>query len=100
VSILPESNLCAFLGNSRAEVNSRHHQAVGRIAPGFRAVAWHPETAKNEMKLIEGIEAEKGWALGVQWHPENLVNLESEAGRTALAIFQAFVKAVMQTNAR
>jgi putative glutamine amidotransferase len=77
-------------------VNSRHHQAVKRLAPGLKAVAWdldtqHPGTGP----LIEGIEAEdeNRWALGVQWHPENLVGLEDEAGAAARRLFESFAEA-------
>lgn len=51
-------------------VNSRHHQAVRDVAPGFVV------TARADDGVIEGIEAEPGshpFALGVQWHPENMV---------------------------
>jgi putative glutamine amidotransferase len=49
-------------------VNSIHHQAIDRLADGFRPVAW------AEDGVIEGIEHEdQGWELlGVQWHPEFL----------------------------
>jgi putative glutamine amidotransferase len=69
----PESRLAALLGlteNARPHVNSRHHQAVREVAPSFVATAW------AEDGLIEGIERrdqEAGLAVGVQWHPENLV---------------------------
>ena len=48
------------------EVNSRHHQAVKDLAPGFRVCATAPDG------VIEAIEdPEKPFCLGVQWHPEN-----------------------------
>jgi len=48
------------------EVNSRHHQAVKDVAPGFRVSATAPDG------VIEAIEdAALGFCLGVQWHPEN-----------------------------
>ena len=48
------------------EVNSRHHQAVRDVAPGFIVSATAPDG------VIEGIEdpAER-FCIGVQWHPEN-----------------------------
>jgi putative glutamine amidotransferase len=92
VSIDPSSRLHGLLGTTTIPVNSRHHQAVDRIAPGFLAVAWHLETLHQEEPLIEAIEAEDGLALGVQWHPENLVGLEGEAGRAARALFRHFAE--------
>lgn len=53
-------------------VNSRHHQAVKVVAPGFAVSARAPDG------VIEGIESisltEPGvFVVGVQWHPEDLV---------------------------
>jgi len=48
------------------EVNSRHHQAVRSLAPGFRVSATAPDG------VIEAIEDPSApFCLGVQWHPEN-----------------------------
>ncbi len=48
------------------EVNSRHHQAVKRVAPGFKASATAPDG------IVEAIEdPSTPFCLGVQWHPEN-----------------------------
>jgi putative glutamine amidotransferase len=47
-------------------VNSRHHQAIKRLAPGFDVTATAPDG------VIEAIEcANSTFCLGVQWHPEN-----------------------------
>jgi len=48
------------------EVNSRHHQAVKELAPGFQISATAPDG------IIEAIEHPAApFCLGVQWHPEN-----------------------------
>ena len=48
------------------DVNSRHHQAVKAVAPGFRVSATAPDG------VIEAIEDPAArFCLGVQWHPEN-----------------------------
>ena len=48
------------------EVNSRHHQAVKRVADGFQVAATAPDG------VIEAIEDPAArFCLGVQWHPEN-----------------------------
>src|SRR5262245_12690075 len=48
------------------EVNSRHHQAVKTLAPGFKVSATAPDG------VIEAIEDPvQRFCLGVQWHPEN-----------------------------
>jgi len=47
-------------------VNSRHHQAVKKLAPGFVASATAPDG------VIEAIERpDLPFCVGVQWHPEN-----------------------------
>lgn len=100
VSLEPASRLAGLLGATRFEVNTRHHQAVSRVAPGMKAVGWHPETTLGGETLVEAIEAQDAsrWAFGVQWHPENLVELQNEAGRIARRIFQAFAEAARRES--
>lgn len=96
VDVEPSSRLAAILGSTNPRVNSRHHQAVLRVAPGLRAVAWHGGTARDGVALVEGYEAEdpSRWVFGVQWHPENLVRMENEAGEAARRLFRAFAEAL------
>ena len=48
------------------EVNSRHHQAIKNVAPGFKVSATAPDG------VIEAIEDPgQRFCLGVQWPPEN-----------------------------
>jgi putative glutamine amidotransferase len=72
------------------EVNSRHHQAVNTLAPGFRVVATSPDG------VIEAIE-EPGarFCLGVQWHPENFWRTGEFRG-----LFEGFVQAAATTTGR
>jgi putative glutamine amidotransferase len=92
VRIDPQSQLWKILGQGQPQVNSRHHQAIAKLAPVLNEVGWHDETRYNGKPLIEAVEAiDSGrWALGVQWHPENLVGLEGEGGRAARNLFRAF----------
>jgi putative glutamine amidotransferase len=65
-------------------VNSLHHQAVKDVADGLAAVARTPDG------LIEALEAEDHpFALGVQWHPEELALQDARSQR----LFDAFVEA-------
>lgn len=66
-----------------ARVNSTHHQAVARLGRGLVVSATAPDG------VIEAIEASTGFVLGVQWHPERL--LDSEPWN--LAIYEALVRA-------
>jgi putative glutamine amidotransferase len=53
-------------GGDGCSVNSRHHQAVKQVAPGFEVTATAPDG------VVEAIEcATSTFCLGVQWHPEN-----------------------------
>ncbi|MFJ9772633.1 gamma-glutamyl-gamma-aminobutyrate hydrolase family protein [Kitasatospora sp. NPDC101157] len=63
----PASRLRAVVGSERAVVNSRHHQAVAALGTGLTAVAHAPDG------VVEAVESRGPWfALGVQWHPEEL----------------------------
>lgn len=64
VVIAREGALFSTLGPV-AEVCSRHHQAVARVARGFRTIATAPDG------VVEAIEAENDPILGVEWHPES-----------------------------
>ena len=65
VEVEPGSRLAEALGQTRAACRSHHHQGLDRIGDGFRPVAWAPDG------LVEGIERDHGWTVGVLWHPES-----------------------------
>ena len=58
----------SFLGDVHGEttlvVHSIHHQAVGRLGAGLRAVAWSADG------VVEAIETPGHVVMAVQWHPE------------------------------
>jgi putative glutamine amidotransferase len=65
VRIVPGTLLHRITGATEMSVNSAHHQAVKKVAPGAVVDATAPDG------VIEGIEATgKRFCLGVQWHPE------------------------------
>lgn len=81
VSIDADTRLSSILGAGETEVNSSHHQAVRRIAPGLRRNAVAPDG------VIEGIEdPSHPFFVGVQWHPEDMKGEDSSS-----ALFGAFV---------
>jgi putative glutamine amidotransferase len=54
------------LDGESLQVNSRHHQAVKRLAPGFEINATAPDG------VVEGMERPASrFCIAVQWHPEN-----------------------------
>lgn len=67
------SELGRLIDSEVSLVNSRHHQAVKDLAPGLRPVAHAPD---GVMEALEGTDPD-WWLWAVQWHPENLIRLES-----------------------
>ncbi len=81
------SKLAEILGADRIGTNSSHHQAVNQVAPILKATAW------AEDGIVEAIEhPDKAFAIGVQWHPELLIQNNQEARK----IFEAFVGACVE----
>ena len=79
-----DSQLAEMFGVTKLNTNSRHHQAVKDVAPGFRLVA---KASDGTSEAIESIEGKPIW--GTQFHPELMV----EAGDdVALNIFKAFIE--------
>jgi putative glutamine amidotransferase len=71
VWVSPNSTLASLMAEKLAEadscaVNSRHHQAVNRLADGFEVTATAPDG------VVEAIEHRTlPFCVAVQWHPEN-----------------------------
>ena len=72
--LAPEAPLGERLARDVPMVNSRHHQAVNRLADGLVPVAVSPDG------LVEAAFLDDGgwWVRGVQWHPENLIALAQQ----------------------
>ncbi|MFJ9694570.1 gamma-glutamyl-gamma-aminobutyrate hydrolase family protein [Kitasatospora sp. NPDC101183] len=60
---VPGTLLGGLLPESELEVPTYHHQAVARLGEGLRVSAHAPD---GTVEAVEG----PGFALGVQWHPE------------------------------
>lgn len=63
-------------------VNSAHHQGLGKLGKGLRAVSHCPLD-----ECVEGICHESLPVIGVQWHPERLDPDRTESSGTALLNF-------------
>lgn len=50
--------------------NSFHHQAVNRIAPGFKTSALSADAIIEAIEPVEGGKYDGQFLMGVQWHPE------------------------------
>jgi putative glutamine amidotransferase len=80
------TQLSTLLPAIECNVNSSHHQAIGRVAEGLRVTAHAPDG------LVEGLEDPKHpFYIGVQWHPEDM-----NGEHSATALFEAFVKAARE----
>ena len=76
--------------SQRVAVNSRHHQSVDEVAPGFVVSATAPDG------VIEAIERpDATFCVGVQWHPENFW----QTGEFS-ELFEGLVKAAGATPRR
>ena len=85
VRVEPGSRLHRALGSDSPQVNSMHHQGILRLGEGLRPTAWAPD---GLIEAVEGAAAEP-FLLGVQWHPEVL--MDGDAGTRRL--FADFVAA-------
>lgn len=65
-----------------AFVNSRHHQAIKKLATGFQVLA------QADDDVIEAISSTDGLLTAVQWHPENMWQRDEKQ----LALFENFIK--------
>lgn len=84
VRITEGTLLHKIVGGNMMAVNTAHHQAVAKVAPGAVANAFTSDG------VIEGIELPQSahpFCLGVQWHPEYHVDAGDDK------IFAAFIKA-------
>jgi putative glutamine amidotransferase len=85
VAVVPGTLLHRLVGADTMQVNSAHHQAVA--APGPHAVV----NATAPDGVIEGVEdARYRFALGLQWHPEFLIDPGDRR------VFDAFIAAARE----
>ena len=89
VELPGESRLARAIGETHLTVNSVHHQAIERVADELRVVAMAPDG------VIEGVESSADsawWCVGVQWHPEDLVETAESWDRDIFSTFANVVR--------
>ncbi|NLW17096.1 MAG: gamma-glutamyl-gamma-aminobutyrate hydrolase family protein [Firmicutes bacterium] len=87
VRIAPGTKLAAIFETEELAVNSFHHQAVAKVAPGFIA------SAHAQDGVIEAIESQSHrFVIGVLWHPEGMWNQVKNYD----SLFAAFVQAARE----
>ena len=84
IAIEPQSRLAGLVGGEPLPVNSWHHQAIKDLGGGFVV------TARAADGIIEAFESpQHPFAIGVQFHPEDLYESDERVRR----LFRAFVDA-------
>jgi len=64
-----DSLIYKIIGKPRIRVNSFHHQSINKPAPDLKITALAPDG------VIEAMESKgEGFCIGVQWHPEELID--------------------------
>lgn len=58
------SRVADAMGVERADCASHHHQGLAKLGDGLAATGWADDG------VVEAVEHEDGWVVGVQWHPE------------------------------
>ena len=83
VTLAPGGALARLAGGAaRARVNSLHAQGVDRLAPGLAIEATADDGTIEAVRVRDA----RGFALGIQWHPEWLLRTDA----LSRAIFAAF----------
>jgi putative glutamine amidotransferase len=69
---------------------SQHHQGIDRVGDGLVPTAWGPDG------IVEALERERGWMVGVLWHPE----ATAAADPVQHALLAAFVEQAARFGGR
>ena len=75
VKVEEGTRLAGLFGAGKLKTNSMHHQAVKKLGEGLKI------SARACDGTVEGIEDEEGLIMGVQWHPEDLVDSAPEMNK-------------------
>jgi len=85
--LAPDCMLQQLAGAAVVPVNSLHNQGVQRLAPRLDAMGWAPDGTIEAVKVRDA----RGFAWGVQWHPE----YDWERDAFSRRIFEQFGEACM-----
>lgn len=84
MSVEAGTRLASIVGTGPLGVNSFHHQALKEVAPGLVINGRAPDG------IVEAVDAvNHPFALGLQWHPEALVDKDAGARRIFSALIEA-----------
>jgi putative glutamine amidotransferase len=89
VIIDKNTELSKILNSTVEIVNSNHHQAVDKLGKNIKVSS---KTYDGVVESIEWINPNnKSWFIGVQWHPERLINTNA-----SVPILKEFVKNILE----
>jgi putative glutamine amidotransferase len=71
IEVTPDTRVFDALGATTVDVNSVHHQAIGRLADTLVVTAKAPD---GVIEAVESGRRDPWWVLGVQWHPEEFAD--------------------------
>ncbi len=86
VKIKEGSCIARYLGQDDILVNSLHRQAIAKPAPRLQVEATAPDGTVEAVSVIDA----RGFAVGVQWHPEYWAETDTPSRQ----LFEAFGDAV------
>ena len=88
VEVAAGSRLAVLVGAGELGVNSAHHQAAKDVGAGLVVTARAPDG------IIEGLESpDHPFCVGVQWHPEAMVDGHPKMRRKMRRLFEGLVEA-------
>jgi putative glutamine amidotransferase len=71
IRITPGGWLHKLAGTTEIAVNSLHNQGIDRLAPGLVAEGIAPDGTIEAVRVVASQAGRaRGFAVGVQWHPE------------------------------
>jgi putative glutamine amidotransferase len=82
VRLAPGSRVARAMGIERTDASSHHHQALAKLGTGLVATGWAAD------EVVEALEHQDGWVVGVQWHPEDTCLTD----RAQQGLFEALVR--------
>ena len=91
--VVVDGAMVEVFGSDRVAVNSRHHQAIEWMGEGMVVTARDPDDGMIEGFVVPGAR----FAMGVQWHPEDMVDDEHQR-LTRLRAFAARLDGEMHVS--
>tara|TARA_R110000850_G_scaffold49428_6_gene121903 strand:- start:334 stop:1125 length:792 start_codon:yes stop_codon:yes gene_type:complete len=92
VSLEEDSRLRRIFEETTFEVNSTHHQAVGKLGRNLRIVARSPD---GVIEATETTDPDR-FLIGVQWHPEKLMPDDRRQAKLLKAFIEAARDGVLE----